>query len=189
MTSHDAASVKPSDALPVYGLMAEFVTPEQVIAASQRVRDEGFKRVEAYSPYPIEELSHILHPGRSKLPLLVFIGGATGGTLGFLLQYWVHVIHYPINSGGKPFNSWPAFIPITFEMTILGAALTAVFSLLALNGLPMPYHPVFNVPRFTLASRDRFFLMIRSVDPLFDYERTRALLASLNAQDVMEVPP
>jgi hypothetical protein len=181
--------MKHVDAPKIYGLMAEFDTPSEVIAAAERVREAGYKRVEAYSPYPIEELSHTLHPGHSKLPLLVFIGGAIGGTLGFMLQYWVHVIHYPLNIGGKPLNVWPAYIPITFEMTILGAALTTVFSLLALNGLPMPYHPVFNVPRFTLASRDRFFLMIRTVDPIYDDTKTRELMASLTPHAVVEVPP
>ncbi|HEX4129267.1 MAG TPA: DUF3341 domain-containing protein [Pirellulales bacterium] len=181
--------MKPSTPVKIYGLMAEFDTPSQLIAAARHVREAGFRRVEGYTPYPIEELGDTLHFGRSWLPLLVFLGGLFGGTAGFLLQYWVHVIHYPLNSGGKPLLSWPMFIPITFEMTILGAALTAVFSMLALNGLPMPYHPVFNVPRFTLASRDRFFLMIRRIDPLFDVERTRQMLVDLQATEVFEVPP
>ena len=173
----------------MYGIMAEFNTPAEVIAAARKVKEEGFKRVEAYSPYPIEELSHILHGGHSWLPTFVFIGGLVGGCFGFALQFWVHVIHYPINSGGKPLNSWPAFIPITFECTILGAALTTVFAMLILSGLPMPYHPVFNVPRFTLASRDRFFLMIRTIDPRYDDVKTRELLKSLDAHEIYEVPP
>ncbi|HWA99068.1 MAG TPA: DUF3341 domain-containing protein [Pirellulales bacterium] len=179
----------PEPVLPIYGLMAEFDTPSQLIAAARHVRAQGFRRVEAYTPYPIEELGKVLHGGRSRLPLLVFLGGLFGGIGGYFLQYWVHVIHYPLNSGGKPLNSWPMFIPITFEMTILGAALTAVFALLALNGLPMPYHPVFNVPRFSLASRDRFFLMIRSIDPKYDEPVTRQMLFDLEAHDVFEVPP
>jgi ActD protein len=181
--------MEPTSQPSIYGLMAEFDTPAQLIEAARRVRAEGYHRVEAYTPYPIEELSHVLHPGHSRLPLLVFCGGVIGGICGYLLQYWVHVVHYPINIGGKPLHSWPAFIPITFEMTILGAALTTVLGMLALNGLPMPYHPVFNVPRFSLASRDRFFMMIRSVDPHFDRQRTEALLTELEAHDVVEVMP
>src|SRR5205085_9412483 len=133
---------------------------------------------------PIEELSEAIGFHHNRLPLIVLIGGILGGLGGYLLQYYTAVIDYPINIGGRPLHSWPAFIPITFEMTVLGAALFAVLGMLALNGLPMPYHPVFNAPRFELASRNRFFLCIETRDPKFDAEATRRFLESLSSHEV-----
>ncbi len=171
----------------VYGLMAEFEDPTQLVAAAHHATQAGFRRMDAYSPYPIEELHHAMKRPETRLPLLVLIGGILGGSGGFALCYWVSAIAYPINVGGKPYNSWPAFIPVTFECTILLAALTAVIGMIALNGLPMPYHPVFNVPRFAMASRNRFFLCIEARDPKFDLDRTRAFLESLHPQEVSTV--
>ncbi len=172
---------------PIYGLMAEFTEPNELIVAARTTREAGYTRIDVYTPYPIEEVSEALHLRRTRLPLLVLIGGIIGGCAGFALQYWAATIAYPLNIGGRPFNSWPAFIPITFETTVLVAAFFAVLGMLALNGLPMPYHPVFNVPRFALASRDRFFLCIEATDPLFDREGTRRFLERLVPREVSEV--
>jgi len=171
----------------IYGLMAEFPDPGSVVAAARRVRAEGYRRVDAFSPYPIEELSEALELPTSKLPLLVLLGGALGLLGGYGLQYWTSVIDYPLNIGGRPFHSWVSFIPVTFEVTILLAALAAVLGMLALNGLPEPYHPVFNVPRFALASKDRFFICIEATDPKFDHDETWRFLTSLGPRVVSEV--
>ncbi len=171
----------------VYGLMAEFENPTALVAATDRARREGYRRMDAYSPFPIEELHEALGSEHTRLPLIVLLGGIFGGLGGFTLCYWVSAIAYPLNIGGRPFNSWPAFIPVTFECTILAAALSAVFGMLALNGLPMPYHPVFNVPRFSAASRNRFFLCIESTDPKFDLAMTKEFLESLGPQEVATV--
>jgi len=171
----------------VHGLMAEFDDARHLVLAAASAREAGYRRMDAYSPFPIEELHEALGAHHSRLPLIVLIGGAVGCIGGFLLQYWASAIAYPVNVGGRPFNSWPAFIPVTFECTILGAALSAVFGMLALNGLPMPYHPVFNVPRFALASRNRFFLCIEARDRQFDLEKTRAFLEGLKAREVSTV--
>jgi hypothetical protein len=171
----------------VYGLMAEFEDPTSLVNATHSAYHEGYRRMDAYSPYPIEELHEALGSHHTRLPLIVLIGGMTGCIGGYLLQYWVSAIAYPVNIGGKPLHSWPAFIPVTFECTILVAALSCVLGMLALNGLPQPYHPVFNVPRFALASRNRFFLCIESEDPKFDIEGTRHFLETLNPREVTTV--
>lgn len=176
-----------ADAPDVYGLMAEFQDPHELVAAAHRAHAEGYRLMDAYSPLPIEELHEALGFPHTRLPLIVLVGGIIGGLSGYLLQWWASAVAYPINVGGKPFHSWPAFIPVTFECTILGAALSAVFGMLALNGLPQPYHPVFNVPRFTLASRSGFFLCIEARDGQFDLSRTRDFLESLGASEVTTV--
>jgi hypothetical protein len=171
----------------VYGLMAEFDNPTALVAATDRARGEGYSRMDAYSPFPIEELHDALGSPPSPLPLIVLTGGLLGCLGGYGLQYWVSVLAYPVNVGGKPLHSWPAFIPVTFECTILAAALAAVLGMLALNGLPMPYHPVFNVPRFALASRNQFFLVIEATDTKFELEATRRFLEALNPREVTTV--
>ena len=147
--------------IPLYGVMAEFEGPNELVHAARRVYEAGYRRINGYSPYPIEELSEAIGFTHSSLPLIVFIGGLVGGIGGFLMQYWIEVINYPINVGGKPYNSWPAFIPITFECTVLVAAFSAVLGMLVLNKLPQPYHPVFNAPNFALATRDDFFWWLK----------------------------
>ena len=171
----------------IYGLMAEFEDPTSLVTATEKAHREGYRSMDAYSPFPIEELHHALGSKHTRLPLIVLIGGLIGCIGGYALEYWVSVIAYPINIGGKPLHSWPAFIPVTFECTILAAALSCVLGMLALNGLPMPYHPVFSVPRFALASRNRFFLCIESKDPKFDIEETRRFLETLNPREVSTV--
>jgi uncharacterized membrane protein len=171
----------------VYGVMAEFEDPTALVNAAQAAYRKGFRKLDAYTPFPIEELSEVLHLHRNKLPLIVLLGGLTGGLSGYLLQYFVTVIYFPINVAGRPLHSWPSYIIITFELTILFAAIAAVLGLLGLCGLPMPYHPVFNVSRFSAASRDRFFLCIEATDPLFDVENTSRFLESMEPKEVSEV--
>jgi hypothetical protein len=171
----------------IYGLLAEFDDPSSLVAATQRAHQGGYRCMDAYAPFPIEELHEALGDHHTRLPLIVLIGGLVGCVGGYLLQYWAAAIAYPLNVGGKPLHSWPAFIPITFECTILAAALSAVLGMLALNGLPQPYHPVFNVPRFALASRNRFFLCIEARDPQFHLEETRRFLETLDPREVTTV--
>jgi Protein of unknown function (DUF3341) len=175
--------------LTTYGLMAEFDNPTALVAAAERARLAGYRRMDAYSPIPIEELSEALGMRRTRLPLLVLLGGIAGCLGGFALQYWAAALEYPMNVGGRPFNSWPQFIPITFETTVLGSALTCFFAMWALNGLPQPYHPVFNVPAFARASSDRFFLCIEAADPRFDRDATWRFLEGLHPVGVSDVAP
>ncbi len=171
----------------MYGVMAEFENPTDLVSAARKVYSLGYRRINGYSPYPIEELSEAIGFTHTKLPLIVFIGGLLGGLGGFFMQYYIAAMDYPINVGGKPTNSWPAFIPITFEMTVLCAAFAAVLGMLMLNKLPQPYHPVFNVPNFAMATRDRFFLAVEANDPKFDHAKVVDLLKSLGAQEVTDV--
>lgn len=172
---------------PIYGVMAEFDNPTALVNAARAAREKGYRKLDAYSPFPIEELTDALHLHHNKLPLIVLCGGILGGLTGFFLQYYVAVIYFPINVAGRPLNSWPSFVIITFELTILFGAISAVLGLLALCGLPMPYHPTFNVPRFALASRNRFFLCIEATDPLFDHDGTSAFLETFEPREVSEV--
>lgn len=171
----------------VFGLMAEFHTPTELVEAAEAATRAGFTAYDCYTPFPIEELEEAMPHRRNWLPLLVLLGGIIGGLVGYGLAYGTSTIIYPINTGGRPLNSWPAFIPVTFECTILFAALTAVIGMLGLNGLPMPYHPVFNEKRFVTASRDRFFLCIESTDPKFDLDQTWSFLSHLHPAQVSQV--
>jgi len=173
---------------PIYGLLAEFDQPTVLVEAIHQARAQGYRKLDAYTPFPIEEVSGALGFHRTRMPLVVFLGGLVGCLGGFAMQYWCNVVDYPINVGGRPLNSWPSFVPVTFEMTILIASLAGVFGLLALCGLPMPYHPLFNVERFARASRDRFFLCIEARDSRFDHEGTKQFLAGLTTHPVLEVP-
>jgi hypothetical protein len=172
----------------VYGLMAEFDKPEDVVAATRDAYAQGYRYMEAYTPFPVEGLAESLGFERNGIALVVLIGGIIGGLGGFFLQWFSAVVHYPLEIGGRPFNSWPMFIPITFEMTILVAALSAVLGMLGLNGLPRPHHPVFNVPGFALASRNRFFLCLQARDPLFDVEASRRFLEQRAPRTISVVP-
>lgn len=171
-----------------YGLMAQFDNAEQLVAATRHTRDAGYRRIDAYAPYSVDGLAEALGASSSPLSWIVLIGGIIGAVSGFGLQYYVSVIAMPLNVGGKPLNSWPSFIPITFETLILGAALAAVFGMLLLNGFPMPYHPVFNVAKFARATQDGFFLCIETRDPKFEMQQTREFLQSLKPQEVYDVP-
>jgi hypothetical protein len=173
----------------VYGLMAEFATPHDLLQAAEQAHRAGYVVIDAYSPFPIESLHEALGGKPSKLPWLVFLGGVLGAAAGYGLQYYCAAIAYPLNIGGRPLHSWPAFLVVTFETSVLFAAGAAVFGMFILNGLPMPYHPVFNVPAFGLASRDRFFLVIEARDPLFDLNETALFLQQLGSLQTNVVPP
>jgi len=171
----------------IYGLMAEFESPDDLIGAAKQAYEAGYRKMEGYTPFPVEGLAEAIGIPGTRLQYIILIGGILGAITGFGLQYYASVIDYPLNVGGRPFNSWPAFIPVTFELTILFAALAAVFGMLGLNGLPQPYHPVFNEPRFELASNDRFFLCIEADDPKFELAQTRQFLEELKAAHISEV--
>lgn len=171
----------------LYGLLAEFSDSDALLSAVRAASAAGYRQMNAYTPFPLEGLSEALGQKRSRLPLVVLLGGIAGGGLAYFMMYYASVISYPINVGGRPLHSWPAFIPITFELTVLGASFAAFLGMLGLNGLPHPHHPLFAVPEFSLASRNRFFLCIEARDPLFHTEQTRRFLEGL-ADSVHEVP-
>ena len=173
---------------PIYGIMAEFDSASDLVTAARKTHEAGYKKIDAYSPFPVEELAEAIGFHRNGVPLVTLIGALIGGLSGYLMQYWIAVVTYPVNIGGRPYHSWPSFIVVTFEMTILFGGISAVFGMLALNGLPMPYHPVFNVPRFVMASKDRFFLIVFSTDPKYEPASTRRFLESLGARSISEVP-
>jgi hypothetical protein len=173
---------------PIYGLMVEFDSAQALVDAAKKTHEAGYKKIDAYSPFPIEGLAEEIGMHFDEIPLTVLIGGIIGGCTGYLMQYWMSAVDYPLNIGGKPPHSWPAFIVITFEMTILFAGISAVLGMLAFNGLPMPYHPVFNVPRFAFASKDRFFLIVFSSDKKYNAIETRRFLETLDPRSISEVP-
>src|ERR1700722_16248092 len=163
----------------LYGVMAEFDTPDELLRASEKVRDAGYKHMDAYAPFPVEGLSEALGLKRNLVSLITLCGGLAGGLGGIGFEYWVNVVSYPMNIAGRPLNSCPALLPVTFELAVLGAALSGVFGMIALNGLPRPHHPVFNVPRFLRASTDKFFICIEARDPKFDLAGTAKFLQGL----------
>ncbi len=172
----------------IHGVLGEFENEHQLLHAVEKTREAGYRRVEAYAPFPVEGLAEALGLKRNKVPIITLIGGLCGGLGGFFFQYWVNVISYPLNIAGRPLNSWPAFIPVTFELTILGASLSAVFGMLALNGLPQPFHPLFNNDRFCRhATTDRFYLCIEARDKKFHLAEVAHFLQGLDAHHVSEV--
>jgi hypothetical protein len=173
---------------PLYGILAEFAQPDALVQASRQTREAGYRRFDAFSPMPVDGLAEAIGFTRTRMPLVVLIGAILGGLAGYALQYWVATIAYPLNVGGRPLNSWPAFVPVTFETTVLVAALFGVLGMLALNRLPRPHHPLFAVPAFARASRDGFFLCIEAHDPLFETDKTREFLQRLGAIEVFDVP-
>ncbi|MDM7916265.1 MAG: DUF3341 domain-containing protein [Candidatus Eisenbacteria bacterium] len=172
----------------LWGLLAQFPDPQSLARAVEEAREAGYRRIEAYTPWPIEEVKEALGAHDRRVPLFVLLGGLAGGIGGYYLQYWVSVLAYPLNVGGRPYHSWPAFVPPTFELTVLGATIVGILAMLALNGLPRPSHPLFEIPEFERASQDGFFLSIQADDPRFDLPATRKLLADLGATGVHDVP-
>ena len=174
---------------PIHGLMVEFLTAQEVLDATRRSRQAGYRQMDAYTPYPVEGLAAELGMRNTRIPFVVLMGGLVGLGVGFFMQYYSSVISYPMNVGGRPHNSWPVFVPIAFELLILVGALAAFLGMMFLNGLPRPHHPVFNVPQFARSSQDRFFLCIEATDPQFDRQATAEFLAALNPHgEVIEVP-
>jgi hypothetical protein len=173
---------------PMYGVMAEFDTADALLAATRAAFDDGYRRMDAYAPFAVEGLAEALGARGTVVPWITLAGGVCGAIAGYAFQFWVHVVALPINVGGRPLHSWPMFIPVTFEMAVLGAGLATLVALLILNRLPQPYHPVFNVPAFARASRDRFFLCIEASDPRFEADRTTGFLATLGPTAVSDVP-
>jgi len=172
----------------LYGMLVEFEDAEQLVRATETVRQAGYRRLNAYAPFPVEGLADALGFRRTYMPLVVLIGGIVGCAVGYSMQYWMTIEAYPLNIGGRPLHSWPSFIPVTFEMTILVAALSAVLGMLGLNGLPRPHHPLFAMERFAHASQDSFFLCILARDEKFDTNETRRFLESLEPKEVWDVP-
>ena len=173
---------------PIYGLLAEFDSATDLVVATRAAYRAGYRKMDAYSPFPIEEASEAIGFHKSRVPLIVLLGGILGGSSGYALQYWINCISYPLNIGGKPWQSWPAFIVPTFELTILFAGLCGVFGMFALNGLPMPHHPLFNSDRFAMVTRDKFFLCVEAADPHFDMDGTWRFMESLQPVSISEVP-
>jgi len=172
----------------LHGVMAEFETDEQVLRAVHAARAAGYTEMDAYTPYPVKGLAAALGMRRNRVPAVVLTAGIIGAALGYLMQYWTIGVDYRLDSGGRPANSWPAFLPIAFEVMVLIAAISALLGMFFLNGLPQPYHPVFKVPRFVEASSHHFFLCIEAADPRFDAVETRRFLDSLSGKPAMDVP-
>lgn len=185
--SVDVQAEMATDERELFGIIAEFHDPEALVAGAQQAQEAGYRQMDAYTPFPVHGLPEALGVERNWVPYIVLLGAILGGVGGYFLQYYTSVIDYPINVGGRPLHSWPSFMVITFEMAVLGAVVFGVLGMLALNKLPMPYHPIFNTPRFELASRDRFFLCIMGIDPKFEVEETKAFLRRLEPAAVFEV--
>lgn len=173
----------------LYGVMARFASPEEILEAAKRTHGEGYRKLDAFTPMPVEGLSAAIGFPKTRMPLIMFLGGITGTITAYLLQWWISAVDYPVDVGGRPYASWPAFTIPAFEMTILFAAVTGLVALYWRNGLPRPHHPVFGAKDFDRATTDRFFLLVLAEDPRFDPDGTRAFLASLGAEEVVDVEP
>jgi hypothetical protein len=173
---------------PIYGLIAEFDTPTEIVVAARKAHAEGYRRMDAYSPFPVEGLAEAVGFPRNRVATVTLVGALCGTSTAYLLQYWINWIAYPLNIAGRPFHSWPAFIIVTFELTILFGGLSAAIGMLVMNGLPLPYHPLFNVPSFAGVTRDKFFLCIEASDPRFERQSTYSFLSSLEPKAITEVP-
>src|SRR3954468_16947795 len=171
----------------LYGVIAEFDNPEAVIASAAKARAAGYRRMDAYSPFPVEGLDDALGFRDTLVPLIMLVGGICGALFGFGLLYYCMVVSYPLNVGGQPRFGWPTYVPITFECTVLLSALSGAFGMFMLNGLPQPYHPVFDAPHFDRATSDRFFLCVEATDPSFDLDETRLFMETLGSLNVSEV--
>lgn len=171
----------------IYGLMAEFSRDGEILNAARKAYADGYRRMDAFTPFPVEGLAETLGRKKSHVPFYVLLAGIVGGIGGYFMEWYAMAVSYPLDVGGRPLNSWPAYIPITFELTILSAAITAIITMLIFNRLPQPYHPVFNVAEFRRASTDKFFLCIEAVDPQFDLKATRDFLESLKSDRISEV--
>jgi hypothetical protein len=180
--------IAPVHVAPVYGLMAEFETPTDILVAAKKAYSAGYRKMDAYSPQPVHGLAEAIGFEKNQVALVCLVGGLLGLATAYSLQYWINLIAYPLNIGGRPLHSWPSFIIVSFELTILFGGLSAAIGMIAMNGLPLPYHPVFNVPQFAFATRDRFFLCIEAVDPKFDMAETRRFIESLGPTSIAEVP-
>ena len=171
----------------LYGIVAEFNTPDEVVRAARKARKEGYSAMDAYTPFPVHGLDEASHFEDNRIKWMIFLMGLLGGGFGLWLIWWINTTEYPMNVGGRPLFSWPSFIPVTFECTVLFASLTAFFGMLALNGLPQPHHPIFNAENFERCSQDKFFLCIEACDPKFDAVETASFLETLHAENVSEV--
>lgn len=180
--------IKGASRPPIYGLIAEFDSATEILVAARKAHAEGYRHMDAYSPFPVEGLAEAVGFKRNRVALVCLVGGLLGLATAYVLQYWINFIAYPLNIGGRPFHSWPSFIIVTFELTILFGGLSAAIGMIVMNGLPLPYHPVFNVPSFTAVTRDKFFLCIEAADPRFDRTATYAFLSSLDPNAITEVP-
>ncbi|HLW64182.1 MAG TPA: DUF3341 domain-containing protein [Gemmataceae bacterium] len=172
----------------IYGLLAEFTTAEEILRAARSVRLQGYRSVEAYTPYAVDGLAEELGMKHSQVQFVVLVAGLIGAGVGFFMMYWTMAVDYPFDVGGRPLNSWPVFLPIAFEVMVLVASFAALLSMLYLNGLPRFHRPIFYVPQFARATQDRFFLCIEATDPRFEREATGQFLAGLRPVEVVEVP-
>jgi hypothetical protein len=187
-TGHEPGEHAPDVTTPVtFGLLAQFATADEMSHAIEKAVAAGYTHLDGYSPYPVGDAADALKFSKSEMGPVMFLGGITGACAGFLMQYWANTWGYSLNIGGRPYFSWPMFVPVTFEMMVLTTALTGLFGLIAICGLPRYNHPLFNSKAFERATKDRFFVCIEATDPKYDAAATRTLLNDLHPISVEEV--